>query len=274
MKKRIITAIVLVAVLFPFVWFSDTWAFPCLLAAFSAVAGYEILHCIGVHKLWYAAAPVYAVSILWVLSTRLTEHHIPVLAGTAVVYLFWLLCAAVFSRGKFTMTQACELFSMTVYITFGFSSIIRLRDIEHGQFIFILAFLVPWVSDVFAYFSARLFGRHKLIPDVSPKKTVEGAVGGVIFGTLALMLYGFGVGLFFEATPRYLGLFLLGIVVTVVSQCGDLIASLLKRQYGIKDYGKIFPGHGGVMDRFDSIVAAAGFLYLTTAIPSLFRIFF
>lgn len=274
MKTRVLTSVALIAVLLPFVIFSHTWVFPCFMALLSAVAAYEILHCLGCHTKWYTAVPAYAVSIVFVLLTRLTDRFLDVTVMISMVYLFFLMSAAVFSHGKFTMVQACQLFAMTLYTTTGFLSIVRLRDLEHGQFIFLLAFLVPWISDVFAYFTGSLIGKHKLIPDVSPKKTVEGALGGVVFGTLSLLLYGFAVGAFFEAHPRYVGLLLMGVVLTVVSQCGDLIASLLKRQYGIKDYGWIFPGHGGVLDRFDSIVATATFLYLLSSFPKIFGIFF
>ena len=114
-----------------------------------------------------------------------------------------------------------------------------------------------WGSDVFAYFTGRFFGKHKLIPEVSPKKTVEGAIGGIVCAGGLAMLYGLIVSSLTELTPNYLVLALCGVILAAFSQIGDLIASLLKREHGIKDYGRIFPGHGGVMDRFDSILAIA-----------------
>ena len=103
---------------------------------------------------------------------------------------------------------------------------------------------------------------------------MEGAIGGVIICSLSFLLYGFIIGQIFDATPSYPALALVGAILSVISQCGDLIASLIKRQFGIKDYGWVFPGHGGVMDRFDSIIAIAPFLYFLSASSPFFQIFF
>ena len=109
-----------------------------------------------------------------------------------------------------------------------------------------------------AYIVGSLIGRHKLIPDVSPKKTVEGAIGGVVFTILASLLYGFIIE---KATGNvnadYIVLAAIGLILSVVSQIGDLVASLIKREHGVKDYSKLLPGHGGIMDRFDSILAVS-----------------
>ena len=112
-----------------------------------------------------------------------------------------------------------------------------------------------------AYFGGCLLGKHKLIPEVSPKKTVEGAVCGTIGAALIALLYGWIVSLLSDLEPSYLLLFISGILVSVLAQCGDLIMSLVKREHGIKDYGRLFPGHGGVLDRFDSVLISAPALY-------------
>ena len=127
-----------------------------------------------------------------------------------------------------------------------------LRDLKYGKYIWLLAFLAPWISDSCAYFIGVNFGKHKLISDVSPKKTVEGAVGGIIFGTASVVLYGFIVSNIISADANYPSLLFAGFVMSVLSQCGDLAASLIKRHYNIKDYGKVFPGHGGVLERCDT----------------------
>jgi phosphatidate cytidylyltransferase len=118
-----------------------------------------------------------------------------------------------------------------------------------------------WFTDIFAYFTGRLFGKHKLIPDVSPKKTVEGSIGGMIFCSLAFVGYAaiYNLWLMPESgdTISYVLMALVGLVASVVSQVGDLSMSVLKRHYGIKDFGWIFPGHGGILDRFDSVLAVS-----------------
>ena len=104
------------------------------------------------------------------------------------------------------------------------------------------------------------FGKHKLIPDVSPKKTVEGSIGGIVFCALGYIIYGLLVSKFFEVEMNIIALAVFGVLVSVISQVGDLAASLIKREYGVKDYGRLFPGHGGVLDRFDSVIAVASAL--------------
>lgn len=177
-------------------------------------------------------------------------------------YMFTVLSVAVFMTKTYPVSYAAFEIVMTLYISYGFSSLVLLRDMRYGEYVFLIAFLVPWMSDAGAYFIGCNFGRHKLNPEVSPKKTVEGALGGIVTGTLSVLVYGFIVEFFFKLTPQYGWLAFAGFVISVVSQCGDLIASLIKRHYNVKDYGRIFPGHGGVLDRFDSVIAAAPFLYI------------
>jgi phosphatidate cytidylyltransferase len=129
------------------------------------------------------------------------------------------------------------------------------------------------MTDTFAYFTGMLFGKHKLIPAVSPKKTVEGAVGGTLFAIGFTVLYGFIIGKVSSASPNYLALVLVSLLVSILSQCGDLVMSLIKRKYGIKDYGKLFPGHGGVLDRFDSIIVTSACIYFLTNFVSSFTLF-
>jgi phosphatidate cytidylyltransferase len=133
-----------------------------------------------------------------------------------------------------------------------------LRNVEPaGKYIYLLIFIGAWMTDTGAYFIGVFFGKHKLIPEVSPKKTVEGAFGGVLGCIVGYVIFGVILNIFFDVTVNYIALILLAIVISVISQCGDLIASYVKRERGIKDYGSIFPGHGGMMDRFDSIIAVA-----------------
>jgi len=163
---------------------------------------------------------------------------------------------------------------MTVYAAFSFLCIILLRDMNNGRYVYLLIFISAWMTDTGAYFVGRFFGRHKLIEDVSPKKTVEGAVGGIVICILSFCLYGAIIGAIFDAVPNYPALIIIGGITSVVSQCGDLIASLIKRHYSIKDYGWVFPGHGGVLDRFDSIIATAAFLFILVSSSDFFAVFF
>ena len=130
------------------------------------------------------------------------------------------------------------------------------------------------MTDTFAYFCGRLFGKHKLIPDVSPKKTIEGSIGGTLFCVGAMILYGVIVHRIAEGTMEvnFLMLGVSGLLIAVVSQIGDLLMSSIKRVYGIKDYGRLFPGHGGVLDRFDSVLAVSVMLAVISMSTNLFTV--
>ena len=155
---------------------------------------------------------------------------------------------------------------MTIYVSFSMASIVLLRDLGSngaiGGKIYLLAFIFAWIPDIGGYFFGRFFGKRKLIPDVSPKKTVAGFVGGVGSAVVVSIIYGFIIGLGLDDLASFAILAVLALICAMVSVCGDLLASLVKRYFGIKDYGFIFPGHGGVMDRFDSVIAVAPFLYI------------
>lgn len=279
MITRLRTAVIALLLLAPFLIFSGTFLFEIFTIIMSCIGVLEIFNCLGFDfkKKYYISIPAFILAgIVPVLSRRIASTNLffKLLFLLFFIYLFYLLTVAVFSKGKIFINDITLFYVMTIYIIFSFSCIILLRDVRYGQYIFLLVFISAWMTDVGAYAIGRLFGKHKLIPDVSPNKTIEGAVGGMIVCVLSFCLFGFIIGIIFEATPRYIPLIIVGLIMSIISICGDLIASLIKRNYNIKDYGDIFPGHGGVMDRFDSIIATAPFLYmLYTAVPY-FEIFF
>ncbi len=261
----------MVAVMIPFFIFSDTVAFPLLIAFLAAIGVYEMQSCIGSKKQYAVLVPSVTAAAGMPFLVR---FHPSGILGYVFLISFVLItytyAAAVFSKHRLAADTAALSASTSVYIAFGFSSVVLLRDLFHGQYIYFLAFIIPWVTDTFAYFCGRAFGKHKLIPDVSPKKTVEGSAGGTLFAVLITLLYGFIIGRITEAVPNYIGLAVTAAVVSLLSQCGDLIMSLIKRKFEIKDYGKLFPGHGGVLDRFDSIICTAPFIYfLSEFVPAL-----
>jgi len=139
--------------------------------------------------------------------------------------------------------------------------IVTTRQLEAGNLYIFLIFIGAFATDTCAYFVGVLFGKHKLCPKISPKKTIEGAIGGEI-GTVILMLaFGYVAGNVANVNVNYLSLGILGVLSGLFSQLGDLTASIIKRQYGVKDYGNLLPGHGGIMDRIDSIVLMAPLVY-------------
>jgi phosphatidate cytidylyltransferase len=264
MFKRILTGVIAFCfVLVPILFFADTVVLPIAVALFTVIAAYEILHCVGLHKNLWVSAPLYLVSAALPFGIRYFEVATVIALPVALcVVLIYLLAAAVFSHGKADIRDVSTSMVLWLYTLIGFSGLMIMHDfIRGGQYFYLLAFVGAWITDTFAYFTGMLLGKHKLIPDVSPKKTVEGAVGGVVFCTLSFVVFGLLYNRFWladgdEAIPL-LAMAIVGFIVSIVSQIGDLSLSLLKRKYGIKDFGKIFPGHGGVLDRFDSVLAVS-----------------
>lgn len=279
MRTRILTGIVALCVLIPVLIFSGTWIFPIALAVCCFIAVFEMLKCVGVLKKLWISVPMLTIAPAIILAIRplketfegfsFTQVTLPVL----LISMLYLLAVMVFSKNGITIEDIAVSGFMTVYITAAFTAILFLRDATGGTYTYLLVFIGAWVTDVFAYFCGMLFGKHKLIPEVSPKKTVEGSIGGICFCGGAFVLYGLLMGRFVEqaTSMNLLLLFVYGIIVSVVSQVGDLCMSAVKRHYGIKDFGKVFPGHGGMLDRFDSILAVALVLYVLNGFVSVFK---
>ena len=277
MITRVRTALIALCVLAPFLIFSGTFMLQIFVIVMSTVALYETFACIKVEKNYYVSVPAYLLAVIVPIFARgitNTNLFIKLLFCTFFIYGFYLMTTAVFMKNKTALHDIGFVYLMTLYIIFSFSCIIFLRDVKYGEYIFLLVFMSAWMTDMGAYAVGSVLGKHKLLEEVSPKKTIEGAIGGIIFCVLSFCLYGFIIGIIFEATPRYIPLIIVGAVMSVISQCGDLIASLIKRNYDLKDYGNIFPGHGGVMDRFDSIIAVAPFLYMLYIASPYFELFF
>lgn len=135
------------------------------------------------------------------------------------------------------------------------------RELEHGVYLVWMIFINSWISDTCAYLTGVMAGRHKLAPVLSPKKSVEGSVGGIVGSALAGALFGYYLDAVLGTGQLTLLLAAVGGVGSVISQIGDLAASAVKRNYDIKDYGNLIPGHGGIMDRFDSVIFTAPITY-------------
>ncbi len=268
MLKRIMTAVVGIAVLMPFIIFSDKWPLVVLTLVMSVPAVCEVLACTGQNKKWVIGVPSILVCAAAQMLARIFEADVYTTAMLLIylAYAVLMMTVAVFSKSEIKLKDVTQTVVMVMYVSFGFSALILLRDFKYGLVLMLLAFLIPWVCDAMAYFVGVFFGKHKMIPDVSPKKTVEGAVGGIVGVVLITLIFGFIMHYGFGKQPNYIVLLLLALVGGFVSQWGDLIASLLKREYGVKDYGKLFPGHGGIMDRFDSFIAVSIFMYIVCRI--------
>ncbi len=162
---------------------------------------------------------------------------------------------------KLKAVEVIAAFFSFFYAPILLSFIYLTRNMKFGIYIVWMIFISSWICDTCAYLSGMLLGKHRLAPVLSPKKSIEGAIGGVIGSALVGALFGY----FIEPVIGYHGILYIFTVIgacgAVVSQIGDLAASAIKRNYDIKDYGKLIPGHGGIMDRFDSVIFAAPMIY-------------
>lgn len=261
MIKRIITGLIALAILIPLLVFSGTFVFPVLLAIVTVICLFEMFRCMGIHKKYDITMSAYTVAVIVPFFMRYIDNKVSVAKLCFVVgimYLITVFASMIWSHGRIQFNDSMTIFVITAYIIGSINSIIFVRDFEDvGQYVYMLIFFGAWMTDTFAYFAGYFFGKHKLIADVSPKKTVEGSVGGILGCILSFIAYGLIVDIAFERTANIWFLALMGFIASVVAQIGDLLMSVIKRHYGVKDYGAIFPGHGGMLDRLDSVLTVA-----------------
>ena len=282
MKRRIITAIVAIMIFAPICIFSKYIILPIAMGILAAIGVYEISKCMGFNKELGLTIPIYIVALAlptlrYFLSGKTKPNSVFMLYAMACAFLLvvYALMYVMFTKNKYKLSDALTLVALSVYVIGCFVAVVMVRYTDtvpkQGAVMFPIIFLAAWICDTFAYFTGKFFGKHKLIPEISPKKTVEGAIGGVVFTLLTLIGYGCLIKFAFKINDiSFVHFVILGLVLPVVSQIGDLIASCIKRQYDVKDFGNVFPGHGGVLDRFDSPMLVAPFLCLTNAIVFLF----
>lgn len=271
MKQRVITAVVLLALLAVVVWQINTPVLVLVIAFLAAVAANEIMRCAKVENTFIrVVATGYAACVPFFASAKALTPWVSqavwgkvIGAVPGVVYLIALVLVLLLAMLKGYAYTTFEDVAVSIFagalVPFGFSVFIRLRDMfqieQFGIYLIFYGLICALATDSGAQLAGMAFGKHKMSPNISPKKTVEGAIGGLIFSLIlnavAMILYNrladfkmdeFAVTVLLAAC----------LPVSFLGMMGDLSASVLKRNFGVKDFGKIFPGHGGVMDRFDS----------------------
>lgn len=256
MKTRILASVVLVPLLVLLLFWAPIWVGALVAGVLCAVASYELLYRTGLNRHVrlnvYSALMAFGVS-MW--SYFQWNYGVILLA----VLLFYLLVFGemMIAHLHLHIKDAALCFLSGIVVPFMLTSLVRILCMEEGRILICIPFVIAFMSDAGAYFIGIFFGKHKLCPEISPKKSVEGLIGGVVIGTLSLLLYGWIVNTFFDAGTRYLPLLIYGVIGCLASAFGDLCLSVIKRQTGIKDYGNLIPGHGGVLDRLDSVLVAA-----------------
>lgn len=189
----------------------------------------------------------------------ITGNDYSILSYIIIISTFLLLCVPVLDV-KYTVVDVSLTFLGFLYIGIFFSFIHLVNVKQGGEYLVWLIFIASWLCDTAAYYSGRFFGKRKLCPKVSPNKTIEGSLGGMIGSTLACGVFGIIIYKYFNSIPIY-HYFIIGAICGVFCQFGDLVASSIKRYVGIKDYSNLIPGHGGILDRFDSILFAGTIVY-------------
>ena len=183
-----------------------------------------------------------------------------------IAVLVLVMAVYVFTYPRYKTDQVTGTFFGVLYVAVMLSFIYELRQMQNGVYLVWLIFLSSWGCDTCAYCVGMLIGKHKMTPKLSPKKSVEGAVGGVIGAALLTVIYGmvFRGAMGSEMSHVWI-MAAISAAGALVSMVGDLTASAIKRNYGIKDYGKLIPGHGGILDRFDSVIFTAPLIYFLAA---------
>lgn len=264
MKVRIITAAVGIALVIGVLFVAE--AFPIfmgiIIGLVNAIMTGEYLSAKKLHRKYMISVPCIALSFVAPILVFYMNLMI-------VMYIFALvmMISLIFYHDHLSYNETAFATVGTLLITCGMTTISALCvGGQYTSFYVIICLCVPWISDAGAYFTGTFLGKHKLCPNISPKKTVEGAVGGIVFG----MLSGIAAGMIFSSFIygadnvyiNYGGLAFIGIVNSVIAILGDLCFSLIKRSCSIKDYGTIMPGHGGMLDRFDSVIFSAPLVFL------------
>lgn len=265
MKQRLITGIIAGAFLLGLCLIGGT-PFKLLILLMALIGYYEFVKMTGVNPFGLSALIGYAGVFLFFLPWG--DLHLPWHWGyTSLIWMLMFVFAAgtVFSKNRFDIKQAALLLFGCIYVGIGFTSIADMRNTGdgHGLFWTFLLLCSIWASDAGAYFVGKAIGKNKLWPAISPNKTVEGALGGVIIAIVVAVLF----SLFSDGLISAGRAVLVGACAAVVGQIGDLVQSAYKRVYGIKDSGNLLPGHGGILDRCDSWIVVFPFVQFLMLLP-------
>ena len=250
MKERLISGLIGAAVLVA-VLLSDTIILNIGMAVISFMALHEMYEAVGLAK--YLPLKILGLAASFAFTFAYSFDN-KILMPVIFFYILALFALYMKKNSKLELQDISKMFFLTIFICFFMVHIVFIRRLYLGKYLIWTVFIGAFLTDTFAYLAGRFFGRHKLCPRLSPKKTIEGSIGGLIGSCAGMLVYGVIVRFFCNIGVNFFYMLVLGIASSAVAQFGDLAASRIKRQYGIKDYGNIMPGHGGVMDRFDSVI--------------------
>ena len=263
LKPRLLTAVVGISLLLCILFVAEQWnpIIGIIVGLASAFMTGEYLNAKGLLKVYELSIPCLLVS--FALSQTVISQYLFLIF---LVFMMIAFSVLILSHKKISYIDLAYAVCGTLLISFGMSALPTICSSGIGvAFYFVTVFALPWMADAGGFFIGATMGKHKLCPNISPKKTVEGAVGGIIIGILGAI----GVACVYhffifkgEATVDFIGVTIIVAIGTITSIIGDLTFSLIKRSCNVKDYGNIIPGHGGILDRCDSIIMTAPVLFL------------
>ncbi len=253
MKTRVIAAVaMLIPLLIIVLALPKVWA-AIACGVIAAIGAYELLHQTGLVKhprlVAYAAVSAFLMS-MWSYAGQSQAWGTLLVVGVFCVYFGEMMASHV----KLTFDKIAMCLVAALIVPYLLTSLVRIHSLRLGRHYIIIPFIMAFLPDSGAYFAGKFFGKHKLAPVISPKKTIEGVIGGAVSGIVGMMLYALVMDLAFGMEVNYIYAIVYGIAAAGGSVMGDLSFSVIKRQTGIKDYGNLIPGHGGVLDRLDSMM--------------------
>ncbi len=253
MKTRVLAAAALLPLLFVCIFFLPKVCTAIVFGLAAAIGAWELLVPTGLIRnkrlVAYAAVSAFLMS-MWSWSGQNQGWFSLLVVGTFMVYFGEMMASHI----KLTFDKIAICLAAALLLPYLLTSIVRILGMRLGRYYIIIPFLMAFLPDTGAYFAGRAFGRHKLAPVISPKKTIEGVVGGAVSSVVGMLIYCLVVKIFFQMQVNYVAAVVFGLASAGGSVFGDLCFSVIKRQTGIKDYGNLIPGHGGILDRFDSMM--------------------
>ena len=253
MKTRVIAGLSLVVGMMGIGLAAPKWCAALMWTALMAIAAYELLHNTDLVQeprlVAYAVAAAFGCGVWSYFGAVFAWGLLGLVLFMAL--LFWEMMR---SHVQISFHKIAMTFMAGIAIPVMMCSIVRILTMSIGRYMVLIPFIAAVLNDTGGYFAGMFFGRHKLAPVISPKKTIEGAVGGVLLAMLGMALYAAILDLLFDFHVNYAFALIYGFVGALFGMFGDLCFSVIKRQCGIKDYGNLIPGHGGILDRFDSMM--------------------
>ncbi|MDE5947005.1 MAG: phosphatidate cytidylyltransferase [Oscillospiraceae bacterium] len=274
MAVRIISALVGIVIVFVVLFLHNTIALPIAVAVISSIMIFELFRASKCEKFYPALISACIYNIIKTLSfgTSFEKYVLPLeLLAVFAVFLTFIM-----KHKIITFQQTAFMLASMILVTESMLTIVKTEALDdtHGVVFLVLGLCGAWIADSGAYFAGTFLGKHKLCPEISPKKTVEGFIGGIVTTAIVFVAFNAVYINFFskeELNVNYILLAVAGAVCAVIGTVGDLSASMIKRQCGIKDYGNIMPGHGGMMDRFDSVIFVMPTFYAFLSVMDIYK---